>query len=99
MDPMPGTFDRQRAIFDFRKFVAAHRAWQGRHVNLAAARARSPDHSDVNKVDVLGVFLKLHPEHTEYQSAMDVDFDGQDCFTFSKERWDETNGNLARKPG
>ena len=96
---MSGTFDRQRAVFDFRKFVSMHRAWQGRHENLAAARARSSEHADVSKGDALGVFLRLHPEHADNQSAIDVDFAGQECFTFSKERWEEsTRESSAAKP-
>jgi hypothetical protein len=47
-------------------------------------------HKKVSKGDVLGVFLKLHPEHTDNQSAMNTDFGGQECFTFSKKRWEET---------
>jgi hypothetical protein len=92
---MSGTFDRQRAVFDFRKFISVHRAWQGRHVNFAAARMRSSEHEDVSKGDALGVFLKLHPEHTDHEAAIDMDFGGQECFTFSKERWEETTTNPA----
>ena len=96
---MSGTFDRQRAVFDFRKFVSTHRAWQGRHENLAGARARSSEHEDVSKGDVLGVFLKLHPEHANNQAAIDMDFGGQERFTFSKERWGETTReSSAAKP-
>jgi len=96
---MPGVFDRQKAVFDFRKFVSTHRAWQGRHVNLAAARAGSADHAVISKDDALGVFIQLHPEHADSRSAINTDFDGQECFTFSKERWDETiKGSSAVKP-
>ncbi len=96
---MPGTFDRQKAIFDFRKFVSVHRAWQGRHENLAAARAPSVEHADVSKGIALGVFIQLYPEHADNQSAIDSDFCGQDHFTFSKDVWQETKKSLsALKP-
>jgi hypothetical protein len=97
---MPGVVvDPQKALSDFRAFVSAHRAWQGRHVNLAAARAGSADHAVISRVDALGAFIQLHPEHADRQSAINMDFDGQECFTFSKERWDETiNGSSAAKP-
>ena len=87
---MAGVFDRQRAIFDFRKFVSVHRAWQGRHANFAAARAQSAAHVEISKGESLAMFIQLHPEHVDSQSAIDTDFDGQERFTFSKARWEET---------
>jgi hypothetical protein len=87
---MTGVFDRQRAIFDFRKFVSVHRAWQGRHANFAAARAQSAEHVEISKGASLVIFIQLHPEHANYQSAIESDFDGQERFTFSKARWEET---------
>jgi hypothetical protein len=96
---MPGVVDPQKALCDFRVFVSAHRAWQGRHVNLAAARAGFADHAVISKDDALGVFIQLYPEHADRQSAIKTDFDGQESFTFSKERWDETiKGSSAVKP-
>src|SRR6476620_6409694 len=87
---MAGVFDRQRAIFDFRKFVSVHRAWQGRHANFAAARAQSIEHVEITRGESMAVFIQLHPEHVDCQSAIDTDFDGQERFTFSKARWEET---------
>jgi hypothetical protein len=95
MDPMTGVFDRQKAIFDFRKFVSLHRAWQGRHVDLAAARGPSVEHAGISKGDALEVFFQLHPEHVDSQSAIEADFGGEEWFTFSKERWGETTKMLS----
>ena len=96
---MAGVFDRQKAIFDFRKFVSVHRAWQGRHVDLAAAREPSGEHVGISKGDALKVFIQLHPEHADSQSRIDSDFGGEERFTFSKERWGETTEMLsATKP-
>jgi hypothetical protein len=87
---MSGVFDRQKAIFEFRKFVSVHRAWQGRHANLAAARAQSVEHADITKGEAMELFIQMHPEHVDSRSAIDTDFGGEEHFTFSKARWEET---------
>src|SRR5439155_21693906 len=58
---MPGVFDRQKAIFEFRKFVSVHRAWQGQHANLAAARAQSVEHADIRKREAVDLFMQMRP--------------------------------------
>jgi hypothetical protein len=95
MDTMPGIFDRQRAVFDFRKFVAGHRASQGRCVNFAAAYLPFIAPAKINRGEALNVFLKLHPEHADHRSAVSKDFDEQELFSFSKERWGETTKKLS----
>src|SRR3954452_12127879 len=90
VNPMAGVLERQKALGDFRKFVSVHRAWQGRHANFAAARARSATHVEVSKGESLAMFIQLHPEHIDSEAAIDTDFDGQERFTFLRARWEET---------
>jgi hypothetical protein len=97
MVAMTGVFDRQRAVLEFRRFVARHGVSQGRHVSVGASNP--PFVEEISSSEAMDVFFKLHPEHAHHRADVSKDFDQQELFSFSKERWAETTTKLsAAKP-
>src|SRR3954447_20420055 len=96
---MTGVIDGQRAVLEFRRFVARHGASQARHVSFVASDPPSVDPAEIRRSEALDVFFKLHPEHAHHRTDVSKDFDQQKPFSFSKERWGETTTKLsAAKP-
>jgi hypothetical protein len=99
MGAMTGVFDRQRAVLEFRRFVARHGASQGRHVSVASSKPPFVEPEEISRGEALDVFFKLHPEHAHHRADVGKDFDKQELFSFSKDRWAETTTKLsAAKP-
>jgi hypothetical protein len=99
MVAMTGVFDRQKAILEFRRFVARNGASQARHVSFVASDPPFVEAAEISRGEALDVFFKLHPEHAHHRADVSKDFDQQKLFSFSKERWGETTMKLcAAKP-
>src|SRR3954453_19460818 len=99
MVTMAGVFDRQRAVLEFRRFVARHGASQARHVSVVASNPPFVKPAEISRGEALDVFFKLHPEHAHHRADVSKDLDQQTPFSFSKERWGETTTKLsAAKP-
>ena len=96
---MTGVFDRQRAVLEFRRFVARHGVSQGRGVSVVASNPPFVEPADISRGEALDVFFKLHPEHAHHRADVSKDIDQQELFSFSKDRWAETTTKLsAAKP-
>jgi hypothetical protein len=99
MVAMTGVFDRQKAVLEFRRFVARHGASQGRHAGFVASNPPPVQPAEISRFDALDVFFKLHPEHADHRTEVSTDFVRPDLLSFSKERWEETTSKLsAAKP-
>jgi hypothetical protein len=99
MVTMAGVFDRQKAVLEFRRFVARHGASQARHVSFVASDPPFVEPAEISRGEALDVFFKLHPEHAHHRTDVSEDFDQQKLFSFSRERWGETTTKLsAAKP-
>src|SRR4051812_12272131 len=53
--------------------------------------------AEISRGETLDVLFKLHPEHAHRRADVSKDFDQQELFSFSKERWGETTTNLLRQ--
>jgi hypothetical protein len=95
---MSGVFDRQKAVLEFRRFVARHGAPQARHISLVASDPPFVEPAEISRAEALDVFFKLHPEHAHHRADVSNDFNQQELFSFSKERWGETTKLSATKP-
>jgi hypothetical protein len=65
---MAGVFDRQKAVLEFRRFVASHGASRGRHVSFVAADPPFVEPAEISRGEALDVFFKLHPEHVNFRA-------------------------------
>src|SRR3954470_17907209 len=92
---MTGVFDRQRALLEFRRFVARHGASQARPASVVASNPPFGEPAEISRGEALDVFFKLHPEHAHHRADVSKDFDQQKLFSFSKERWGETTRKLC----
>jgi hypothetical protein len=91
-----GVFDRQKAVLEFRRFVARHGASQARHVSFVASDPPLVEPAEISRGEALEVFFKLHPEHGHHRADVSNDFNQQELFSFSKERWGETKLSAAK---
>ncbi len=92
---MSGVFDRQKAVLEFRRFVARHGASQARHISFVASDLLFVQPAEISRGEALEVFFKLHPEHGHSRADVSNDFNQQELFSFSKERWGETTTKLS----
>ena len=92
---MTGVFDRQKAVLEFRRFVARHVASLGRDVKFVASSPPLVASAEISRGEALDVFFKLHPEHAYHRGDVAKDFEQQKRFSFSKERWGETTTKLS----
>lgn len=92
---MSGMFDRQKAVLEFRRFVAEHLSSQGRHGDFVAPDPPLIASTEVKRSEVLNVFFQLHPEHLKYRPDVSADAADDNLLSFSKERWEETTTKLT----
>ena len=97
--PWQGFLTVRKLYWSFGALFPHHGASQGRHVSFVAADPLFVEPAEISRGEALDVFFKLHPEHVHHRADLSKDFDQQELFSFSKERWGETTTKLsAAKP-
>ena len=86
---MSNIVNRAKAISDFRDFVSDHLVSRARHVGyFTDDRSVADAVVEVGRLESMNLFLKLHPEHTEFRDAVSQVMARQGSFSFSRARWE-----------